>query len=222
MGEVTTIPSKAVVRQAQKPASPEAGLLWYDTQAEVLKQYKNGSFQNVGSSVDGKTIIKNSNGNIQTAPNITIIGDFENNSNGKWTTFSVKNANGGAESSDYYLFSSIGNIQTTSRNADFTGVNELEFYYRIDPRDLNDFQGTSNSEIRCEIGNNTVFTQSLGNTTNWIKVLVDTSNISGSKTVKLIGDNSNSSSDFIHIGFDRIKLIKQSVATTESNGAGGT
>jgi len=219
---ISKISKSAVIRQSKKPSSPTEGLLWYDTQAEVLKQYKNGSFENVSSSVDGKTIIKNSNGNIQTAPNITIIGDFENNSMGKWSNFSVDNANGGAESSDYYLFDSIENIQTTSRNADFTGVNKLEFYYRIDPRDFNQYQGTSNSKIRCEIGNNTVFTQSLGNTTNWIKVLVDTSNISGSKTVKLIGDNSNSSSDFIHVGFDRIKLIKQSVATTESNGAGGT
>jgi len=89
MPEVTSIPSKAIVRQSTKPTSPEEGLLWYDTSAEVLKQFKNGSFANVGASVDGTTIIKDKNGNIRVnKPGTDIIGDFES-SLGDWIDTSL-------------------------------------------------------------------------------------------------------------------------------------
>lgn len=44
-----------VIRQAQKPSSPSDGLLWYDTQNQVLKQFVNGSFGAVGNT---KSFIK--------------------------------------------------------------------------------------------------------------------------------------------------------------------
>ncbi len=84
---VTNIPQKAVVRQDSKPTAPQAGLLWYDTQNNILKQYKNGSFQGVGSSPDGISISKNSNGELQ-AIGSELIGDFENGQDG-WSAVST-------------------------------------------------------------------------------------------------------------------------------------
>lgn len=68
---VSKITKTSVLRQSQKPSNPEPGLIWYDTQAEVLKQFKNGSFENVGNSIDGKTITKNQNGELK----VNIDGD---------------------------------------------------------------------------------------------------------------------------------------------------
>lgn len=147
MPEVTSIPSKAIRRQPQKPTSPQDGLLWYDTQAEVLKQFKNGSFQNVGVSPDELTVRINDNGKLERFKSRVkeIYGDFEEDT-GAWTInektgdFSMTQSDARSTRGSHYL--EITGIQagppggeragkgTVSRNLDIPkdGIVRLDFY----------------------------------------------------------------------------------------------
>jgi len=90
-----------VVRQSDIPSNPIDGLLWYDTQAEVLKQYKNGSFQNVGNSIDKDTIQKNANGQIEVGYPFKINLLDLSNGQGDWTVTREDNNSSGTATATF-------------------------------------------------------------------------------------------------------------------------
>jgi len=90
-----------VVRQSDIPSNPIDGLLWYDTQAEVLKQYKNGSFQTVGNSIDKDTIQKNANGQIEVGYPFKINLLDLSNGQGDWTVTREDNNSSGTATATF-------------------------------------------------------------------------------------------------------------------------
>jgi len=225
MSEVTNIPQKSVVRQSTKPTAPQAGLLWYDTSADVLKQFKNGSFQTVGNSIDNQTIGKNQNGEIQVIKSVKQIGLFES-SLGNWVSFNnpdfidQRATNGGAEGSNAYArirTDTNGKLAGIKQSFDLTNFEKLEFYYKGDPANFN----ASADGLVIKIGNETVFSKSgLGNQSQWFRVVTEVSEFSGTKDVKLL--NKNNSGTVCDVGYDIVSLINENGDTKKSidSGAG--
>jgi len=152
---VSKITKTSVLRQSQKPSNPEPGLIWYDTQAEVLKQFKNGSFENVGNSIDGQTITKNQNGELQVSkPSIKIVSNF-NNSTENYTSESFNNGTIFRTTSPTALVVESGDDEFEQQDAtkSFDSVSaqkvEIDFSARI--------CNQGNGEI--SVNNNTIFTK---------------------------------------------------------------
>jgi len=85
--ETTSFQRQFVVSSDTEPSSKFEGLLWKDTANDVLKSYdaSSDSWETVGNSIDGDTIIKNENGEIAVGyPHKINLLDLEN-SQGDWT-----------------------------------------------------------------------------------------------------------------------------------------
>lgn len=220
--EITVIPQKSIVRSKTKPASPSEGLLWYDTNNDVLKQFENGSFGAVGSSPDGKTIQKNSNGELQVNQVQNKWGVWTNNL-GAWNSQGINarhtSANGADGSSGCAEVLTVSvSTNYIERTLDLSQSKKLIFYYKVDVSG-NGYTGTSNDVFKLIIGGDTKFTLTLGSANSqWIKVTQDISEINGSTNVKF--QNENSSGTNASVGVDLVQDGKTPVFTVDKTGSG--
>lgn len=123
---ISKITKSAVIRQAQKPSNPEPGLIWYDTSADVLKQYKNGKFKSVSRAVDGSTLIKNQEGELEVNNGTSL-----EMRNGKFEV--IREFQNFAENYDSDDLSNFYNIDTSGSSS----------YFQIDSSDS--YDGASQS-----------------------------------------------------------------------------
>jgi hypothetical protein len=174
----------------------------------------------LGNTVDGVTVIKNSNDDLQ-AVSKKILADFENNASGDWSknNFAVIDNEGGAENSTFY-FSAYGLSSQTvsdSRIADLSDADTLILYLKFDPSEGGS-NGTSNDDLNFYINSNLEASLSGGSSTNWRQFEVDISSYGSGATLKIEFDKS--SSTFTRVGFDRCYI--SGVSSTTNSGAGGT
>lgn len=182
-----------------------------------------GSFPG-GAEFDDKTIVDDDLGRKRVAPNTFLIGDFENNSSGDWTLdadVGIADANGGAEGSTYYMRHYANSVTTVSatRTEDLTEAEELRVYLKIGSDDIS--PGTSNDKYQVFVGGTKEVEISGGTVGDWSnEYVIDLSGYTGDNQIEIRLDNN--SGNTTRFGADKIRLVKQTIATEEADGAGGT
>lgn len=195
-----------VVVSDTAPSSPFEGQLWRDTTTDTLKQWDGSSWVDVQSSPDGKTIVKDSSGNIGTAERTVRVGSFENGMDG-WVktggtlqiserdTYTVKRG-----SYSYRLYDN-DNVVTggIKINKDLSNFDNLYIWvYQSRDGSSNKFQVKIDGTL--EYDSNT-------DRNNWIELNIDVSNYSGSKDIELLLNRYDTSSTAGYY-VDNIRLSK--------------
>ena len=216
--ESNFVPQKTNFVQDTAPADPDKGDLWRDTSTDVLKQYDGSSWVSVQTRPDNESLIIN-NGLLEVArPSETIIGDFEDDNLGGWSSsnWRTQTTNGGAESTNTYtqrISTSSGQSDLT-RNINLDDASTLSFYYAIGQQAS--YTGQSNDTLELIIDSQVLWSVSGGTKINWSKVEVPVSGISGDSNVVFRYDNN--SNDSFETDIDRIKIKSSNTKVDDAGG----
>ncbi|MFT4892419.1 MAG: hypothetical protein ACI8Z7_000191 [Candidatus Nanohaloarchaea archaeon] len=177
-----------------------------------------------GNPIDGESISKNLDGEIQVEkPSDVVLGDFESGY-GDWSTnLSTGGGSSNISSNQSHLGSQSvyleefgsGNISRSSNiNRDFDASNQdtLKVYVYVTQVD-------GGNDIKVNLDNTTEIQDSSISTNTWIEYEIDVSGYSGTTSLEIVfSDTSSSSGNTIKGYIDDVRLTKPSL--TKFNGAG--
>lgn len=169
-----------------------------------------------GLEPDGETVIENSLGQIQTAPNNVLIGDFNAGNLGDWSSTGESGVRDRKSFKGSHAVRFTGDGGSISRTIDLTGVSEIEFYYLLEASfDLPDYL------LRLKINGDTVFEKDNAGTGTyqWEKGVVDVSKVDGNSDIKFVwvAPGSYSSAES---WVDNISMVKSTTGLNIEDGAG--
>lgn len=228
---VTSLQQTFVRTGTSLPASGDfEGQIFVDNSAGQVYRWDGSNWVSVGNSIDGFTITKNSQGQIQNEEKTVVVGDFENQNLGGWTEVdniefffgTVENPSSvSADSGDYvyhldgYEENDTGDMRL-ERDLDLSQYSFLKLWTYV--------EGDNGGKAELHIDGSKVANIGTQAEYNESTYEVDVSGYNGTHKVEIIMfDTDSSNPGNLSFYLDNIRLISPDfVETNTSDNAGGT